>query len=230
MTDIAPVSSEGTYAIAPIQAEMDIPSFPVPCYFMIEDAKNAMDATTGAGFTMVSTKGVISTYALQATVAASSATQTGTSESSTTNPSLTTGTASLSGGEGASNPTGSSAAQTAAASSAPGTLSPGAKGGLAIGIIIAVVAILAAIFFYFRRSRSQMQRLDSTAKASMTEKAAAAAVASGVQQTNTPGNAPEPGAETMVTPVFQPQANHRNSEDWRRFFGSAVARRVPASS
>jgi hypothetical protein len=209
---------------------MDIPKFPVSCHFMIEDANNGKDAETGAGFTMISTKGVASTYALQATVASPSATQTGTSESGTTDGSSTTGTASLSGGEGTSNPTGSSAAQTAVAASAPGSLSPGAKGGLAIGIIIAVVAVLAGIFFYFRRTRRQMQRLDSTAKASMSEKAAAAAAASGAHQANPQGNAQEPGAETLVAPSFQPQANNRNSEDWRRFFGNAGARREPAAS
>lgn len=232
LADVPSVSSDGTYAIAPIQSEMDIPKFPTFCQFMIEDANNHADAVTGAGFTMVSTKGVASTYALQATVAAPSATQTGSSESSTTDANSTTSTTSPTGGEGTSNPTGSSAAQTGVASASSGALSPGAKGGLAIGIIVAVVAVLAGVFFFFRRSRRQMQRLDSTARTSPTEKAAAAAaVASGAQQSNAQTNEQESGPETMVTPTFQSEPNNRNSEDWRRFFGSAaMSRRGPAAA
>jgi len=210
---------------------MDIPEFPTFCQLMIEDANNRADVVSGAGFTMVSTKGVASTYALQATVAGASATETAGSGSSTAVSNLSTGTASMT-----ASPTGSSAAQTEVASTSSGALSPGAKGGLAIGIIVAVLAVLAGVFFFFRRSRRQMQRLDSTARASPTEKAAAAATtaaaATDLRQTNLQTNEPGSGPETIVTPTFQSEPNNRNSEDWRRFFGSAaVSRRgTPATS
>ncbi|KEF52381.1 uncharacterized protein A1O9_11622 [Exophiala aquamarina CBS 119918] len=226
MATINMISSDGTYAIAPIQAEMDIPNFPASCHFMIEDANNHADAVTGAGFTMVSTKGVASTYALQATVAAPSATHTGSGARPTVDASSTTGTASPTGGEGTSNLTGSSAAQTGVAPASSGGLSPGAKGGLAIGIIAAVLAVLAGVFLFFRRSRKQMQRLDSTARTSPTEKAAAA---SGAPQINTQPTERKSKQEPIASPIFQSEPNNRNSEDWRRFFGSAMSRRGPTA-
>lgn len=235
-SQICTVSSEGTYAIAPIQADLDIPDFPVGCYFMIEDAKNAADAVSGARFTMASTKGVASTYGLEATVAASSATKTGTGASATTDADSSNGTAtgsiSASGGQGASSATGSNAVQTgvaAASSSSDGSLSSGAKAGLAIGIILAVIAILAGVFFFFRRSKRQMQRLDSNAGANTTEKVAAAAAGAGAGGAR-PSDVNDTGPETLVTPAFSTQANNRNSEDWRRFFGSGAVKREPAAS
>lgn len=214
---------------------MDIPEFPVQCLFVIEDAKNADDAQTGAGFTMVSTEGVASTYALQGTVAASSATKTGSNASATTDADSTTGLGSgttlPSGAQGASTATGSNSSETGVAASSDSSLSPGAKAGLAIGIILAVIAVLAGVFFFFRRSKRQMQmqRLNSTAGVSPREKAGVTgptAVASGARTSE----AQDTGPETLATPTFHSQFNNRNSEDWRRFFGSAGGAREGGSS
>ncbi|OAP56510.1 hypothetical protein AYL99_09689 [Fonsecaea erecta] len=223
LANVNQIESNGTYAIAPIQAGMQIAQFPTYCNFMLCDAQNRTDSTTAAGFTMVSTQGIATTYALAATRAATtSASVTGKSAKSSTQPLAATGTAIMSSA-GAS-----AAAETAVSSTSRSAgLGSGAKAGIAIGVILGIVALIAAIFFCLRTKRrmkkvENMVTLRSTASSvdlAPSEKAVLEDPAP-VSSTPTPIRSSSPGNDGSRVAVFKIGENHRNSEDWRRFFGN----------
>ena len=110
---------------------------------MLYDSNNGTDVTTGGGFTMVSTKGAISTYAMEATYAASAfATQTAIGPTESVQGPSPTGAAAI------SSPT------TTASSTA---LTVGAKAGIAVGVSLLVI-ILAAIIYFDLRKRRRVNR------------------------------------------------------------------------
>ncbi|EXJ57457.1 hypothetical protein A1O7_07805 [Cladophialophora yegresii CBS 114405] len=214
------LQSNGTYAIAPIQAGMEIPYFPSHCNFVLCNAENNTDYTTGAGFTMVSTKGPATTYALAVTQAATASPSAGNSPTSTVShtESITTGAAVV---------TSSTPDQTAApASNHSDGLSSGGKAGIAIGVILGV-ALIAAIFFYFRMKR-RIDRLESM----ITLRSATSSVDRTPSEKGTTAGAVATPAVTAASPSPSPDGcgprievfkigDNRNSEDWRRFFGNA---------
>ncbi|KIW24011.1 uncharacterized protein PV07_09750 [Cladophialophora immunda] len=230
LANVNQIQSNGTYAIAPIQAGMQIPHYPTYCNFMLCDAQNKTDSTTAAGFTMVSTQGIATTYALAATRAAtSSATQTPTgSEQAPT----ATGVANLSSSPGAS-----AAAETAVSSASHTTgIGNGAKAGIAIGVILGIIALITAIFFCLRKRRQlhkigDMVTLRSTASsvdiAAPSEKVAVAD--SAPVSTAALPSTPSPDNDGSPVTGFKMGENHRNSEDWRRFFGNGKTQKPAAS-
>jgi hypothetical protein len=230
----AAVESNGTYAIAPIQAGMQIPHFPTLCNFMLCNAENSTDYTTGAGFTMVSTQGAATTYALAATQAAtalSSATNTLKSPIATasqTDPDLS----------GAAAVSSSTANQTAVPSTNHSDgLSGGAKAGIAIGVILGISALVAAAFFFFRMKRridklETMVTLRSAASSvdrTPLEKGTAAGAAA-TSPNAAPSPSPPPDGCGPRIEVFKIGDSHRNSEDWRRFFGSGLGQKPTTPS
>lgn len=175
---------------------------------------------------MVSTEGPVSTYAMTMTTAASNP-QTQSSQGATgagTSPERKTGslqTTNIGGPAAVSSSSSSAAAETAvspAASSAG--LSTGAKAGIAVGVILGICAILAIIFFFLRLKR-RVDRMESMVKLGSTSSTGVMA------PTEKPlPSAPTTGAET-ATPVTggdlaesDTGGNHRNADDWRRFFGN----------
>ncbi|KIW66083.1 hypothetical protein PV04_08288 [Phialophora macrospora] len=230
LAKINQMESNGTYAIAPIQAGMQIPHFPTYCNFMLCNAENSTDYTTGAGFTMVSTQGIATTYALAATQAA-------TASSSTTNTSkspIPTAIQTDSDLTGAAAVSSSTATQTAAPSTSHSEgLSGGAKAGIAIGVIIGISALIAAAFFFMRMKRridklETMVTLRSAASSvdrTPLEKSTTAG-ASAASQIAAPSPSPPPpdGCGPRIE-VFKIGDSHRNSEDWRRFFGGGLGQK-----
>ncbi|KIX03457.1 uncharacterized protein Z518_07009 [Rhinocladiella mackenziei CBS 650.93] len=228
---------DGTYAIAPIQAGMDIPQFPVYCYMMLYDSYNGTDSTTGGSFTMACTTGPASIYAMTVTTPApTSRKPTSNSDAGTPTPTPTQSqtdsarTTVLTGAAAVSSSTGSAPTETAISSTPSSSgLSGGAKAGIAVGVIIGVCALVAAVLLFLRTRRRQaggtgnMVKVPSTASAervALAEKPAGAAAAAAAPTTV---EVPEP-------PVLKAPANHRNSEDWRRFFGNGTNPKSEVSS
>ncbi|KIX99656.1 uncharacterized protein Z520_04291 [Fonsecaea multimorphosa CBS 102226] len=235
LANVNQIESNGTYAIAPIQAGMQIPQFPTYCNLKLCDAQNSTDSTTAAGFTMISTQGIATTFALAATRAATtSASVTGDSTMAT----ISSTQASASTGAAIMTSPGASAAAETAVSSTPrsGGLGNGAKAGIAIGVILGIIALIAAIFFYLRTKRrmkevGNMETLRSTASSvdvALSEKTAVEDPApSSSASTPLPSSAENDGSRAAV---FKIGGNHRNSEDWRRFFGNGkIQKPVPSS-
>ncbi|ETI25492.1 hypothetical protein G647_02265 [Cladophialophora carrionii CBS 160.54] len=224
------LQSNGTYAIAPIQAGMQIPHFPTYCNFMLCDAENSTDYTTGAGFTMISTKGIATTYALAVTQAAT------TSPSGVNSP-ISTVSHTESTLTGAAAVTSSTAVQTAVPSSSHSdVLSSGAKAGIAIGVILGVALIVAA--FCFIRIKRRIDKLEtmvtlrSTASSvdrTPSEKGTTAGVVATPTAVAASPSPPPDGCGPRIE-VFKIGDSHRNSEDWRRFFGNGKAPKPVAPS
>lgn len=218
------VARNGTYAIAPIQAGMEVSQFPSNCNFMLGDANNSTDYTTGVGFKMVSTTGARVTYAMAATKSSlPSTTESGGSEAATAKPTdSTTHSVQSTTPPGAADISPSSvyAAGATAIASAPssGSLSDGAKAGVSISVILGVFAIIAATIFFMRRKR-RTDKLET-----METLRNAATSVDTVQSEKTvveedPAAAPVPPKDVSNV-AFKVVENHRNSEDWRRFFGN----------
>ncbi|KAJ9610668.1 hypothetical protein H2200_005445 [Cladophialophora chaetospira] len=214
------VQSNGTLAIAPIQAGMQIPQYPTYCNFMLCNADNSTDYTTGAGFTMISTQGVGTTYGLATTQTAN----TPSSSTQTSNlPALTaTRTATSSSSVAASGPTESALASSIHSNG----LSGGAQAGIAIGVILGVFALIAAAFFFLRMKRridklENMVTLRSAASSlngAPSEKPAMGDSTAAAEPMPSSPSPPPDGCGPRIE-VFKIGDSHRNSEDWRRFFG-----------
>ncbi|KIW80754.1 hypothetical protein Z517_07370 [Fonsecaea pedrosoi CBS 271.37] len=226
MANVNLIEPSGTYAIAPVQAGMQLPRFPTYCNFLLCDSQNKTDSTTAAGFTMVSTQGIATTYALAATRAA------------TTSASTTGGSSTASGAANMSSPSASAAAETAVSSTSHSAgLGSGAKAGIAIGVTLGTLALIAVIFFYLRMKRrmnklENMVSLRSTVSSSVdlapSEKAA-------VGNPTTASPTPVPlsslsNNDGTGVAIFKTGDNHRNSEDWRRFFGNGKPQKPVTSS
>ncbi len=225
--------SNGTYAIAPIQAGMDIPQFPTYCNFMLCNAENNTDYTTGPGFTMISTQGLATTYALAATQA--STYHSSTSKTSSLSPSTATSTNSAL--TSAASVTSSTATQTALASTVNSTgLSGGAKAGIAIGVLLGIAAIIVAFFFFMRMKRridklETMVALRSTASSVNVTPGEKSAIASSLASPRPlPSPSPPPDGCGPRMEMFKIGESHRNSEDWRRFFGNGKSQTPTAPS
>lgn len=211
---------------------MQIPQFPTYCNFMLSDANNVTDYTTGAGFSMVSTQGVATTYAAAITQAATATPASDSSKPSTAEASQTTSTqASLSTNSAAvssSASTGTAVSSTSQSSS----LSGGAKAGIAIGVILGIAALAAIIFFLLRMKR-RMDKIEGlvtlrSGASSVNVAQSSEKTAERDAQVASPTPAPAPIPSPSPPPdtcgpriqVFKIGENHRNSEDWRRFFGN----------
>ena len=202
---------------------MSIPQFPTFCNFMLCNVENSTDYTTGHGFTMVSTQGVATTYALANT-------QTSTIPTSTTRTSkisTSTATPTKSIRTGVANVSSTTASQTAMASAVTSNgLSDGAKAGIALGVILGIAALIVAVFFFIRMKRridklESMVTLRSAASSvnvAPTEKAAGADSLASPRPL--PWPSPPPDGCIPRIELFKIGESHRNSEDWRHFFGN----------
>jgi len=179
---------------------------------------------------MVSKKGLVSTYGMSMTTAISpSETQSahgdisiGTPTNSKADSVQTTRIVHSAAAFSSTSPAAVETAVSPASTSAG--LSTGAKAGIAVGAILGICALIAVIFFFLRLKR-RMVRVESMVKLGST------ASVGGV----TPMEKPVLPAPALATPfaaeAFAPVASggradpgvgqsHRNTEDWRRFFGN----------
>jgi hypothetical protein len=240
------VPTDGTFAVSPIQAGMNLPHFPTYCNFMLANADDGSDYTTAIGFLMLSTGGVATTYGAATTQTGNTPAITGasiiTSTSTSTSLLPTTVTPSPSPLQSSQvsalattkRPAPTDSPSTAVASDSHATgLSSGAKAGVAIGVILAVLALFALAFLFIRRRRNA-----KGAKNMATLRSTSPSV-DGAQSEKTavnPSLAPSPGPMSEVsTPrvaVFKigEAEGHRNSEEWRRFFGNAKTQRSVTGS
>ena len=227
------VQPNGTYAIAPIQAGMQIPTFPTFCNFMLINANNNSDYTTAAGFTMVSTQGIPTTYASTVTqtaaftkpISISTATHFSSTSASTASSTTVAGVTSPASGE------------TTVPSEHQSTgLSGGAKAGIAIGVILGISVLAAVVFLVFMRHKRRKDKLENMAALRSTassvnllraEKAAATNRAT-PSPSPVPTPSPPPDISSPRVEVFKIGESNRNSEDWRRFFGNGKAQ-VPGT-
>ncbi|EXJ53434.1 uncharacterized protein A1O5_13302 [Cladophialophora psammophila CBS 110553] len=217
LANINQIQSNGTYAIAPIQAGMKIPQFPTYCNFMLCDSQNRTDSTTAAGFTMISTQSIATTYSLAATRAA-------------TTPTSATGPAAM------SSSTASAAAETAVSpTSSSARLGNGAKAGIAIGVILGICALIAAILFCLRIGQrtnklENMVILRSTAPSVDLVPSEKLVVEKPAAGSHAPAPLPSPPDNGSGIATLRVGENHRNSEDWRRFFGNGKSQKPVISS
>ncbi|KIW93717.1 uncharacterized protein Z519_05031 [Cladophialophora bantiana CBS 173.52] len=230
LADINQIQSSGTYAIAPIQAGMKIPQFPTYCNFMLCDSQNKTDSTTAAGFTMISTQGIATTYALAATRTASTPTP------ATQSPQGSAQTPAAMGPTVMSSSAASAAAETAVASTSTSAgLGNGAKAGIAIGVILGICALIAASLFYLRIGRrtnklENMVILRSTASSVDLVASEKLAVEKPAAASQAPVPLHSPPNNGSGIAAFKVEGNHRNSEDWRRFFGNGKSQKSVISS
>ncbi|KAI1610506.1 hypothetical protein EDD36DRAFT_327560 [Exophiala viscosa] len=229
----------GAIAIAPIHAGMAISHFPVSCNMLLYDASNRSDFKTGGAFTMISTQGVVSTFAMTISTAITPLTTKAQSEPTSESlgaadkSSLSTSLSATTSATTAM--VASTAGRTSASSAASATsgLSGGARAGIAVGAIIGVFAMIATTFFLFRL-KHRTNRAGTMVHAGMTASAvtgpSSKKVITPILVTTTRLRSPSAGGRVTVFKIGQ--HNRRHSEDWRRFFGngniSTATKPVPA--
>lgn len=213
---------------------MQIPQFPTWCNLMLCDSDNSTDYTTGVGFTMLSTTGTATTYAMAVTHSTSpSTTLDANTQSHTATKSRTDSIppVGLTSAAAVSSAITSSAGETSVVSpSTSSGLTDGAKAGIAIGVILGICALAAMIFFFIRMKRrvdklEDMVALRSTASSVNLARSEKHALEEYTAVTPTPASpmpTPTPAREAQEAPqgILKASESHRNSEDWRRFFGN----------
>jgi hypothetical protein len=212
---------------------------------MLANADDESDYTTAIGFLMLSTGGVPTTYGATTTTligntpavtGASIITRTSTSLLSTTTTQsaspLQSSQASALATTAQPFPTDSPSTAVASDSHATG-LSSGAKAGVAISVILAFGALLALAILFVRRRRkangsNNMASLRSTSPS--VDGAQSEKTAVNPASASSPGPMVEVGTPRVAVFKIGEAEGHRNSEDWRRFFGNATTQRSVSGS
>lgn len=210
------VGKDGSIDVVPTDAELELSEFPTRCRMSLKDAKDGSDVYNGGAFTLTSTQGAPSLYALSQTRLV---TPTSTGSPQSNHPSPTADATGLDGmstsntmpGLGSESPSagaGDSGDSIAAASGARGA---GARAGIIIAVVVGVIALAVGLVFCVRNRRKGRTLLGRSGGDDAREK----------YVLDLPP-APVTGEDLVVPPSVSATTN-RNSEDWRRFFGSATA-------
>lgn len=221
-TKMMTVGKDGSIDLVPTDAELELSDFPTRCRMFLKDAKDGSDVYSGGAFTLTSTQGAPSLYALSQTRLVTP-TSTGSPKSNNPSPTAdatgvdgmsTSNTSPRLGSESPSASAGDTGDATAAASAASssGALGAGARAGIIISVIIGVLFLAVGLVFFVRNRRKGRNNLLGRSGGD------------GAQEKFVLDLPPAPvTGEDLVVPPPVSTTTNRNSEDWRRFFGSATA-------
>ena len=207
------VGKDGSIEVIPTEAEPEISKFPTRCRMLLRDANDESNVYTGGAFTLTSTQGAPSFYALSQTHLV-----TPTSTQFTAEP-----TANATGVDGMSISSSmprlgnesSSASPADTDNPASSALGAGARAGIIVSIIVGVLGLAIAMVFCMRNRRKVRKFLTRSSEGD------------GIQGKQISEKPPVSfSTENSNRSSTESPTTSRSSEDWRKFFGNATGRPV----